>query len=242
MSTQAKYGWAIGLIVMGVVFALPFRNVAESESELAAATDPQALQADTAQAKGAETPSSHGNRSTASNANQAANQVEPQGALAKSNLLPNSKVLEQFDRVNRSQADADIVEQVPNRFALQGNSQDREVSSNDRAATLEPVEFSNQQPVRRMADSSGPYRMKPVPSSRFIRASQSSGQPVFSNASRSRKVIQYRLRDGDSLRTIAQRYLGDANRYEEILADNRHILTNGENFLPVGQFITIIVQ
>ena len=33
MSPKAKYGWAIGLIVIGVVFALPFRNVQTQDAE-----------------------------------------------------------------------------------------------------------------------------------------------------------------------------------------------------------------
>lgn len=147
-----------------------------------------------------------------------------------------------------------LVEQVPGQFPPQSNGElvdaqrhdepgKKFVEQDDRPASLRPVDFSRKPTNRQMPESVGPYRMKKVPSSRFLAASQSSsGQKVFSQASRTRKVIHYRLRDGDSLRSIAQRYLGDASRYEEILQDNRHVLTNGENFLPVGQYITIVVQ
>lgn len=116
--------------------------------------------------------------------------------------------------------------------------------SNDQPATLQAVEFSNQVARKTMPESVGPYQMKQVPSSRFLAASQSNadGGQVFSTASRTRNVIHYKLRDGDTLRSIAQRYLGSPDRYTEIMSDNAHIFTNGENFLPIGQFITIIVQ
>jgi phage tail protein X len=47
------------------------------------------------------------------------------------------------------------------------------------------------------------------------------------------KLRPYRLRDGDTLERLAERYLGDQSRAEEIFASNRHVLTRPD-LLPVG--------
>lgn len=236
MSPNAKYGWAVGLVIGGVVLALPFRNN-PGESSPVAKTDVAQVESDETELAGQLNADADQNKTT----------------LTQSPLLPEKtetntrKMIGQYDDaeidkagVEPKKAAGQIVEEVPNKFPKEELQPQQKVVQNDRAATLRPVEFSRNH--RKMPDSVGPYRMKPVPSGKFRRASQSNIDRVFSNASRSRKVVHYKLRDGDSLRSIAQRYLGDGNRFQEILADNRHILTNGENFLPVGQYITIIVQ
>jgi phage tail protein X len=48
-----------------------------------------------------------------------------------------------------------------------------------------------------------------------------------------RKLRPYRLRDGDTLERLAERYLTDKARAEEIFAINRHVLTRPD-LLPVG--------
>jgi nucleoid-associated protein YgaU len=47
------------------------------------------------------------------------------------------------------------------------------------------------------------------------------------------KLRPYRLRDGDTLERLAERYLGDKSRAEEIFAGNRHVLARPD-LLPVG--------
>lgn len=233
MSTQAKYSWAIGLVIVGIVFALPFRQTGPSQV------------ADSL----SETPSETSNEETAKvNEPQALaksdqpsilNSESPSTKSIENNLLPNVSGL-----VQRESRSVPTVEPPKISHGSGSNFTDGNVTSNDRPATLQSVEFSNQIARKTMPESVGPYEMKPVPSSRFLAASQSSGNnaPVFSTASRTRNVIHYKLRDGDTLRSIAKRYLGNPNRYTEIMNDNAHIFTNGENFLPIGQFITIIVQ
>lgn len=236
MSPNAKYGWAIGLMIGGVVLALPFRNTPGESSPVAKTEVAQVESNESGQAS-----------------QLTASAEKDKTSLTQSPLLPEKteantrKMIGQYDEAKYDEAGVEpkkttgqIVEQVPNKFPKEDLQPQQKIVQNDRAATLQPVEFSRNH--RKMPDSVGPYRMKPVPSGKFLRASQSNNDKVFSNASRSRKVVHYKLRDGDSLRSIAQRYLGDGNRFQEILADNRHILTNGENFLPVGQYITIIVQ
>jgi phage tail protein X len=44
--------------------------------------------------------------------------------------------------------------------------------------------------------------------------------------------------DGDTLARLAQRYLGSADRSEEIFAANRHVLEN-PRLLPIGVELTI---
>ena len=47
------------------------------------------------------------------------------------------------------------------------------------------------------------------------------------------KMRPYRLRDGDTLERLAERYLGDRTRADEIFASNRHVLARPD-LLPVG--------
>ena len=49
---------------------------------------------------------------------------------------------------------------------------------------------------------------------------------------------QHVIKDGDTLESIAARYLGDAARHHEIFAANRHVLAHPE-LLPIGVSITI---
>ena len=220
MSTSSKYGWAIGLIMIGLVLAMPFRKAGSQslvpQGEMAAGPSPAASM-----------------DSTASSIEDA--------KLDSKSLLPNSPP--SVSVIDLEEKSNPVVEppslSVPDSFQTKPTV---EIVQSDQAASLRSVDFSNAMPNRSLPKSVGPYRMKKVPASRFLPASQSSGTAVISNASQSRNVIQYRLRDGDTLRSIAARYLGNSNRYEEILADNRHILTNGEGFLPIGQYITIIAQ
>jgi len=48
----------------------------------------------------------------------------------------------------------------------------------------------------------------------------------------------YRLRDGDTLESIAERYLGNRERAEELFALNRQALSRPD-LLPVGTTIQI---
>lgn len=52
------------------------------------------------------------------------------------------------------------------------------------------------------------------------------------------KPRKYVLRDGDSLERLAERFLGDRARAEEIFAMNRHVLSR-EDLLPVGKEIVL---
>ena len=52
------------------------------------------------------------------------------------------------------------------------------------------------------------------------------------------KPRTYRLRDGDTLERLAERFLGDRGRGEEIFAANRHLLARPD-VLPVGIEIVI---
>lgn len=67
---------------------------------------------------------------------------------------------------------------------------------------------------------------------------QPAGMPhalQFSSQTRSRL---YRLRDGDTLENLAERFLGDAARAEEIFQANRQVLAHPD-LLPVGKTIVI---
>lgn len=235
MSTQAKYSWAIGLVIVGIVFALPFRQtgspqVAESQNENSTAESSNVSSAQVLMKSGQPSTLSSENQNTKSSQSTKSSQ---------NNLLPN--VPEVGEQKPKS---VPTVEPPKLSHGSGSNFSEGSVVSNDQPATLQAVEFSNQVARKTMPESVGPYQMKQVPSSRFLAASQSNadGGQVFSTASRTRNVIHYKLRDGDTLRSIAQRYLGSPDRYTEIMSDNAHIFTNGENFLPIGQFITIIVQ
>jgi nucleoid-associated protein YgaU len=59
--------------------------------------------------------------------------------------------------------------------------------------------------------------------------------PAVRPAPRSRKYV---LRDGDSLERLAERFLGNRTRAEEIFAMNRHVLTRAD-LLPVGAQIVL---
>jgi nucleoid-associated protein YgaU len=52
------------------------------------------------------------------------------------------------------------------------------------------------------------------------------------------KPRKYVLRDGDSLERLAERFLGNRARAEEIFAMNRHVLSR-EDLLPVGKEIVL---
>lgn len=54
----------------------------------------------------------------------------------------------------------------------------------------------------------------------------------------SSKTRPYRLRDGDTLERLAERFLGDGSRADEIFATNRHLLTRPD-LLPVGVEIVL---
>ncbi len=58
-------------------------------------------------------------------------------------------------------------------------------------------------------------------------------QPSPATVARTHKIV-----DGDTLRSLAQRYLGDADRYLEIHQANRHLLP-GPELLPIGVELTI---
>lgn len=54
-------------------------------------------------------------------------------------------------------------------------------------------------------------------------------------------VRRHRIRDGDTLEKLAQRYLGAAERRQEILDRNQPLLADPE-LLPIGQEIEILVE
>lgn len=228
MSTQAKYSWAIGLVVVGIVFALPFRQT--NSTQVANTQDVEATEGAAA--------------NTASQPLLNDSVGSSNAKASPSKLLPSVPGFVEKNQNRVPTVEPQKLTHGMKSFNDNDNNDNNEIVSDDRPANLQPVEFSNQIARKARTEATGDDQMRPVPTSRFLAASQSnanSGQ-VFSTASRTRNVVHYRLRDGDTLRSIAQRYLNDPNRYNEILNDNAHIFTNGENFLPIGQFITIIVQ
>jgi hypothetical protein len=52
------------------------------------------------------------------------------------------------------------------------------------------------------------------------------------------RYLQHRVVDGDSLTSLAEKYLGDRNRYPEIFHANRHILASPD-ILPIGTDLII---
>lgn len=222
MSPQAKYSWGVGLIIIGLMIALPFRKSQEEDS--------------TAQSSETANEVVEGEKVEVS---ALASTPKPESNLSNSPLLPNADQLEMGEKQVVSQVSPpSVTPQQPAPMQMDSALvQQAPVIRDDRPASLSPVDFSQAKP-----QVDDPYRMQPVPNSRFFSASQSSNRPVYSTASSTRRVIHYRLRDGDTLRSIAKRYLGDASRYEQILVDNPHVLTNGENYLPIGQYITVIAQ
>jgi hypothetical protein len=55
-----------------------------------------------------------------------------------------------------------------------------------------------------------------------------------------RQYVRHRVADGDSLASLAQRYLGNRNRYAEIFNANRHVLASPD-ILPIGIELVIPV-
>jgi nucleoid-associated protein YgaU len=74
-----------------------------------------------------------------------------------------------------------------------------------------------------MADELRPTSWKPTP--------PAPQRPVV-------KPRKYVLRDGDSLERLAERFLGDKSRAEEIFGMNRHVLSRAD-LLPVGAEIVL---
>ncbi len=74
--------------------------------------------------------------------------------------------------------------------------------------------------------------VKPEPKTKPV---TNSGPPKPKVVARSQ---QHRIVDGDTLASLAQQYLGDANRWQVIYDANRTALTSTE-WLPVGITITI---
>ncbi|MEC9092149.1 MAG: LysM domain-containing protein [Planctomycetota bacterium] len=239
MSTQAKYGWSIGLIVMGVVLALPFRHSPIDDRQVVASED-SSFRKNAVPRQGPldDDPVNQ-------NASSGAKKLGDSQLLPDSGQPPHQAAPQQNQPKQNQPSSGPIVGQVPNRFesptATPPKVIDTEVIDMRPPEHLQPVEFSNERVIRKMPSTVGPYRMKPVRSNRFVRASQTNRDANVSGPMTRQKVIHYKLRDGDSLRSIARRYLGNESRYQDILLDNRHILTNGESFLPVGQLITIVL-
>lgn len=55
------------------------------------------------------------------------------------------------------------------------------------------------------------------------------------------EILMHTVRDGDTLRRLAERYLGDQNRYLEIFDANRQLLKNPE-VLPIGSRLSIALR
>ncbi len=55
------------------------------------------------------------------------------------------------------------------------------------------------------------------------------------------EILMHTVRDGDTLRRLAERYLGDQNRYLEIFDANRQLLRNPE-VLPIGARLGIALR
>ena len=61
--------------------------------------------------------------------------------------------------------------------------------------------------------------------------------PVDEPENGPRRVIRHTIKDDDTLRSLAQRYLGDANRYGEIFDANPQLVS--PTLLPIGEQILI---
>jgi nucleoid-associated protein YgaU len=84
-----------------------------------------------------------------------------------------------------------------------------------------PVEFEPAQLPKPPASAAGAWR-----------------PPRRTFATKDRQPRNYRLRDGDTLESLAQRFLGSAARAEEIYALNRQALSTPD-LLPIGTTIVI---
>lgn len=52
------------------------------------------------------------------------------------------------------------------------------------------------------------------------------------------RALTHKIADGDTLTTLAARYLGDANRWQQLFDENRDVLSNPD-LLPIGRVIRI---
>jgi len=53
------------------------------------------------------------------------------------------------------------------------------------------------------------------------------------------KVVTHKIVDGDTLQSLAEHYLGSADRHREIYDDNRNVLSSPE-LLPIGKKLKIV--
>ena len=53
------------------------------------------------------------------------------------------------------------------------------------------------------------------------------------------ELVRHRIADGDTLSSLAQRYLGSASRYKDIYELNREILGDKPDLLPIGKELKI---
>ena len=149
MSTQAKYSWAIGLVIIGIVFALPFRQtgssqVVESQNENSTAESPNVSSPKVLTNSDQPPTLSSENQNTKSSQN---------------NLLPNvPEVGEQKPKT------VPTVEPPKLSHESGSNFSEGSVVSNDQPATLQAVEFSNQVArkndagiSRSVPDEAGPF-------------------------------------------------------------------------------------
>ena len=65
-----------------------------------------------------------------------------------------------------------------------------------------------------------------------------SGEHLSVQIPADRRVRRHRIIQGDTMESIAQHYLGDRNRLEEIVAINSHLLTHPD-ILPLGEYLII---
>jgi nucleoid-associated protein YgaU len=63
-------------------------------------------------------------------------------------------------------------------------------------------------------------------------------QDVTAGIPADRQVRRHRIVEGDTIRDLAQHYLGDANRYMDLFKVNANVLTQ-PGVLPLGEYLII---
>jgi hypothetical protein len=106
-------------------------------------------------------------------------------------------------------------------------------------ATYEPlVKPENRDPAFLADDETGPANVLPQ---HLRNLSQGQRWPIQARHQESTLEVPprpYRIRDGDTLESIAERFLGNPNRAAEIFERNRSVLPQ-PNILPLGQTLLI---
>ena len=110
MTTQAKYGWATGLIVMGILFSLPFRHQGDRNTgtgqELASAVPSDEKKSKAVNGKDGTQPENPPATRTGADSDRA----------LKSSLLPETSPAMREALAPKTSQPVEIVEEVPSRF------------------------------------------------------------------------------------------------------------------------------